>query len=97
MKAKNFVFKFIQRALAHETEIRDIIFILARVHISAIFASAALFQADPADVPGFAGTVTESRVAGAEDGPEDALTGGLGASWPVAVSTAHRAGGLGKA
>ena len=97
MKTKNFIFKFIQCALAHETEIRDIIFVLARVHIPAIFASAALFQADPADVPGFAGAVTETRVAGAEDGPVNALTGGLSAGWPLAVSTAQRAGGLGKA
>ena len=96
MKSKNFIFKFIQGALAYETEIRDIIFILAGVHVSAIFASAALFQTDPADISGFAGAVTETPVAGAEDGPEDALTGALGTSRSLAVSTAHGAGGLGK-
>ena len=96
MKTENFIFKFIQVALANQTEIRDIIFILARVHVPAIFASAALLQTDPADVPGFAGAITETRVAGAEDGPEDALTSALGTSRSLAVSTAHGAGGLGK-
>jgi hypothetical protein len=71
------VFEIVQVPTADQAEISNVIFVPADVGEMGVSASPVIFQADSAHVLLFGRAVAKTRVAGAENAPQDAIAGSV--------------------